>query len=179
MSTTDETVKRAYKTLVDLIPDARHFAAVVLLGDLDSWDGLIVMMGVEAAVDAIIASSEREAAPTGGLWPCTDEWVPDFRATVRGTLITRLEQYMSSKDAPIRCECGKAYEDGEPCHWTGPRSAMVRVEVMPRQHRASHEAAGNRGQYPHNGSLRLLLERSCAERLVEYDPDWARIIGDA
>ncbi|MDP3768085.1 MAG: hypothetical protein Q8S13_08725, partial [Dehalococcoidia bacterium] len=42
---------------------------------------------------------------------------------------------------------------------------------MPREHRASHEAAGasglrGAGVYPHNGAVRLRVERACADRLA-------------
>jgi hypothetical protein len=52
------------------------------------------------------------------------------------------------------------------------------IEYMPAHLRASHEAAGNRGCYPHNGAVRVLVSGP-------VDPtdlsDWARIIreGDA
>ena len=59
----------------------------------------------------------------------------------------------------------------------GPVAETVIVEYMPRQHRASHAAAGNSGIYPHNGAVRLRCERECADRLVEGDDQWARIIG--
>ena len=60
-----------------------------------------------------------------------------------------------------RCECGEI--TGVRCEWVGPSDDMVVVEWMPIYLRASHEAAGGRGVYPHNGAQRLLLEKGCAE----------------
>lgn len=74
----------------------------------------------------------------------------------------------------IQCECGRVM--GEQCAWQGPRSQTVLVEWMPEQYRGSHTAAGNRGVFPANGAERLRLERSCAERLVEADPEWTEIM---
>jgi hypothetical protein len=53
-------------------------------------------------------------------------------------------------------------------------SDLVLVETMPEHLRASHEAAGNHGVYPHNG----------AERIVTYGPaviedQWTRIVKPA
>ena len=75
----------------------------------------------------------------------------------------------------VQCECGEW--SGERCPWSGPVSDTVTVEYMPESLRSSHVAAGNRGVYPHNGSVRIRVERSCAERMVESDGDWARVIG--
>jgi hypothetical protein len=59
---------------------------------------------------------------------------------------------------------------------------MVVVEWMPEYLRASHEAAGNSGWWPHNGAERVAVERSCADLLIEGDGDypgdqWADIVG--
>lgn len=75
----------------------------------------------------------------------------------------------------VRCECGEW--SGQRCEWTGPHKETVLVEWMPVHLRASHRAAGNSGSYPHNGAIRILCERSCAERIVAQDPEWARIVG--
>ena len=58
-------------------------------------------------------------------------------------------------------------------------SALVLLEVMPAQHRASHTAAGNRGSYPANGAERYLVGREAAEALVECDGEWVTIKRDA
>lgn len=73
----------------------------------------------------------------------------------------------------VRCECGEW--SGEACSWEGPRGETVIVEFMPEQHRASHAAAGNRGVYPANGARRIRVERSCADRIMEQDGDWAEV----
>lgn len=74
----------------------------------------------------------------------------------------------------VHCNCGLADNDAA-CAWHGPRSQTVVVEWMPREHRESHEAAGNAGTYPHNGAVRLRCERSCAARLVADSPGWAEV----
>lgn len=58
-----------------------------------------------------------------------------------------------------------------------PEDAVI-VETMPDQHRASHEAAGNWGSYPHNGAVRRVMSRSDAESVCDGD-DYNHIIGDA
>jgi hypothetical protein len=74
-----------------------------------------------------------------------------------------------------RCECGEVL--GESCRWEGPEAEMVTVEYMPEYLRASHIAAGNRGVWPHNGSLRLRCSPECATLICEGEGDWAVIIG--
>lgn len=71
------------------------------------------------------------------------------------------------------CQCGEVY--GAPCEWSGDVADTVLVEVMPEHLRASHEAAGNKGDYPQNGAIRLRVERSCADSLVESEDGWAHI----
>jgi hypothetical protein len=73
-----------------------------------------------------------------------------------------------------QCECGKVM--GEVCSWTGPASDMVIVEYMPEYLRSSHEAAGNKGIHPHNGSARFAASKGCAEFLVEPEDEWASIV---
>ena len=72
--------------------------------------------------------------------------------------------------AQIHCECGEFDGGGEPCDWWGPVAETVVVEFMPESLRASHEAAGNAGIYPHNGAVRIRCERSHADRLAHV---WA------
>lgn len=74
---------------------------------------------------------------------------------------------------PNHCGCGAW--TGEACTWTGPIEEMVVVEYMPEHLRATHEAAGNPGVYPHNGSIRVAVYHGCAEMIVEDDPDWASV----
>lgn len=80
----------------------------------------------------------------------------------------------AQEEALTHCECGDVY--GVPCEWSGDEADTVVVEVMPECFRASHEAAGNSGAYPHNGALRIRVERSCADRLVETEAGWAVIL---
>lgn len=65
----------------------------------------------------------------------------------------------------MRCKCAEV-TGGDACNWSGPMSETVVVEFMPREYRASHEAAGNLGVYPHNGARRVRCEVSCADRLA-------------
>lgn len=65
---------------------------------------------------------------------------------------------------PVHCECGE--RSGERCQWEGPEEQTVMVEYMPDQHRATHDAARNRGIWPHNGARRIRVERVCAARMV-------------
>lgn len=74
-----------------------------------------------------------------------------------------------------RCLCGRA--TGVPCNWVGPLSEMVVVEWMPDYLRASHEAAGSSGCWPHNGAERLAVEESCGRTLCE-DDHWVSIVED-
>lgn len=81
---------------------------------------------------------------------------------------------MKNTPENYQCECGQI--TGVACEWNGPINEMAVVEWMPECIRASHVAAGNRGSYPHNGAWRLTVESSCAERIVESDPEWSTII---
>ena len=77
---------------------------------------------------------------------------------------------MSEHPEHVHCECGEFDGGGGPCDWWGPVVETVVVEFMPEHLRASHEAAGNAGIYPHNGAVRIRCERSCADRLAHV---WA------
>lgn len=68
-----------------------------------------------------------------------------------------------------RCEAGEIGDGWAECQ----RTAATVVEYMPRQHRAAHEAAGNRGSWPDNGSFRVHLCRFCAGAVLETEGDWA------
>lgn len=82
--------------------------------------------------------------------------------------ITRLIR--DAVNEAYRCQCGEA--TGTRCTWIGPRAETVVVEWMPEHLRASHAAARNSGGYPHNGALRLRVERdTCAGLLTESEED--------
>jgi hypothetical protein len=66
-----------------------------------------------------------------------------------------------------QCQCGEADGNGK-CAYRGP---LVTVEYMPMWLRASHEAAGNRGEWPHNGALRLDVAPDCAARISDADDE--------
>ena len=83
----------------------------------------------------------------------------------------------ADKAGTVECQCGKVY--GIACFGTGSPNEMVVVEWMPFYLRASHEAAMNRGVYPHNGAERLVVHEDCADFLVEEDGDWTEIIEEA
>lgn len=74
----------------------------------------------------------------------------------------------------VRCECGEV--TGVACEWSGATAETVVVEWMPEWLRTSHAAAGNAGSWPANGAQRIRCERSCADRIVEDDADWARVV---
>lgn len=63
----------------------------------------------------------------------------------------------------VHCQSGKI--TGARCDAFAPRKELVTVEWMPEHLRASHEAAGNWGSYPHNGAERHLCCSVCAEAI--------------
>lgn len=75
-----------------------------------------------------------------------------------------------------QCNCGEI--TGTPCYWSGPRKDMVIIEYIQDFHRGSYRAAGNRGEYPHNGARRLLVEKWCAKALVFETPEWVSIVSE-
>lgn len=71
--------------------------------------------------------------------------------------------------AAVRCECGEV--TGVPC----VAVAEVELDVMPKHLRESHGAAGNAGEWPANGAMRLRVSAPCAESLIESEgSEWAR-----
>lgn len=110
---------------------------------------------------AVLADDSVEADGTHEYWG-TDEDGHEWRVHLR--------------EDEVRCACGAV--TGVACEWAGPRAETVILEWMPEHLRASHEAAGNRGAYPHNGAERLRVERSCAEAIVEADGEWAEIVAE-
>jgi len=58
----------------------------------------------------------------------------------------------------------------------GTPKRRVKIEWMPVWLRASHEAAGNHGSYPHNGAERLLVDPACAKELIASDPEWVSLV---
>jgi hypothetical protein len=75
--------------------------------------------------------------------------------------------------APVRCECGQW--SGVQCDHVGPADTMVMIEVMPSAWRNSHADAGNGGSWPHNGATRITVTPTCAQWIIETDPQWASI----
>lgn len=76
----------------------------------------------------------------------------------------------------VHCECGQI--TGTRCDWSGPKSETVVIEHMPMHLRASHTAAGNRGQYPSNGAIRIRVNAECGGRLIADDDegDWTTMV---
>ena len=96
----------------------------------------------------------------------------DLDATVAAMLrAIREEVFGMERGSRIRCECGVM--TGRLCDGFGDPAEMVMVEWMPEHFRASHEAAGNAGEWPHNGASRVLCLPSCAEACVG---PWATVV---
>jgi len=74
----------------------------------------------------------------------------------------------------IRCQCGEV--TGTKCTRFRLRIEMLVIEWMPYYLRASHESAGNSGQYPSNGALRLLCAPQCGSMLTESEGQWAHLV---
>jgi hypothetical protein len=89
--------------------------------------------------------------------------------------VTNMGEAMAHAAGHLRCQCGEV--TGTQCDQFRRRSEMLVVEWMPYEHRASHEAAGNRGEYPGNGALRLLCAADCAVLLVQNEEGWAHPVG--
>lgn len=125
--------------------------------------------GTRAQLDEWLDSAEAESWAMGAEnngKDLPDEW---------GGFHTRALAELADAAEKVQCECGTAI--GEPCQWSGPRSEMVLLEWMPEHLRDSHTAAGNHGEYPHNGAVRLRVALSCAEFLEENDSDWTTEVG--
>lgn len=120
----------------------------------------------ESVEDDQLASIRAIVEPLG----CAAEYTGNGNTDARGVSTSDVRVTV----ADIHCDCGEI--TGEPCQWTGPRSDTVLVEYMPEHLRASHKAARNRGTYPANGAIRVRCERSCAERIVADDGEWAEIV---
>ena len=97
---------------------------------------------------------------------------PDADDGDAGELLSHCYAAMPAEKA-VRCECGEV--TGDACAWCGSAADLMTVETMPEHLRASHEAAGNRGTYPHNGAVRLRVSPECAALLVESDGGWTSI----
>ena len=79
------------------------------------------------------------------------------------------------KSNDVACECGEW--SGKRCDWIGPAYDTEIVECMPRQYRASHTTAGNRGTHPQNGAKRIRVYAwECAALMIKVDGDWCSIV---
>lgn len=75
------------------------------------------------------------------------------------------------------CECDGHCECSEECSERCHESAELTIELMPRYLRATHQAAGNMGRYPHNGAVRLQVSEDCATKILVREGDWAFLVG--
>lgn len=85
-----------------------------------------------------------------------------------------LREAAVAEKVPHHCECGRI--TGEYCDWHGPEEDCVTIEWMPPCFRASHEAAGNSGVWPHNGSEQLLVAPTCADMIMESEDGWVSLV---
>jgi hypothetical protein len=103
-----------------------------------------------------------------------DDYPRASEAAIESAAEWMIERAGELADPTVTCSCGET--SGVPCEWSGPESETVLIAWMPNEHRASHTAAGNRGFYPHNGSVRLRVHSDCADRVIEADGGWASIV---
>jgi len=71
-------------------------------------------------------------------------------------------------DEEPQCESGQ---------WSGTQcsdTATTTIEWMPEWWRGTHAAAGSRGRWPVNGSIRSRVCRACADEMREAMGDWAQ-----
>ena len=55
-------------------------------------------------------------------------------------------------------------------------TTTVLIETMPEELRASHRAARNWGEYPHNGAERRRVPLDEAKEIEEADPEYDHIV---
>jgi hypothetical protein len=102
---------------------------------------------------------------------------------VTGEELEELCDYLDDEDEQIRGDayshwCAGTGATEMPRWWSPETKDAVLVETMPEQHRESHRAAGNWGDYPHNGAERRIMHRADAEALCG-DDEYNRILRDA
>lgn len=109
-------------------------------------------------------------------WESVVEEVAEIveEAEVSGTADYARDRAERYRETHIHCQCGRVTDVR--CDWVGDPDETVLVEWMPRDLRASHEAAGNRGTWPANGAERLRVQWECADRIVEGEDGWAEIV---
>ena len=115
---------------------------------------------------------------TSGCSPRTRVYGPDplqedkIREKVDAIANQAWEEWCENLPERVRCACGQI--TGEQCETFAPPDELVTIEWMPDHLRASHEAAHNRGTYPHNGAERFKVTRECATNVT--DDDWCFIV---
>lgn len=55
-------------------------------------------------------------------------------------------------------------------------TSIAIIEVMPDHLRASHQAAGNWGQYPHNGAERMVIDAEDVGDYVSDDDEYDHVV---
>lgn len=157
----EELVLYAEQRPDDEVPDdqrSRTVEPTAIVVDLDAPSGPRVTYGAQDE-----ATVEIEV-PHG--------WVVDWSNAVN---LAPSGHHRIAYAAPLvqGCECGVVM--GYTCVALGP---FVTLEWMPLHLRASHDAAGNRGVFPHNGADRLRVTAECAQAIIE-DKDhagWATLV---
>jgi hypothetical protein len=72
----------------------------------------------------------------------------------------------------VHCQCGE-WDGQDACWWEGPVEDTVLVQYVPGQYRGTARAAWTtRGM-----TSTIRVERSCAQRMLEFDPEWCWIVG--
>ena len=95
-------------------------------------------------------------------------------------------QLVYDRDTALTDDAVSIWKDGDDVVLVGDANGLwgVRVkptgknlvEYMPIAHRASHEAANNRGSYPANGAVRVLVDIG---EEVEDDDGWSFVVREA
>lgn len=128
----------------------------------------------QARTESLVSSLEDDYQDEDALRAAIDAALDADEDATEDDVRARLDADADAdEDEDVVCECGDWC--GEACAWTGPQADTVLVEYMPEQHRASHEAAGNRGSYPSNGAQRIRVSRECAAHMVRHDGEWCEI----
>lgn len=123
------------------------------------------------------ASSWLSRESKGGAYLDQAAWVLGLLAGLGWRLVLRPEpdgvrlEVEGMPPVEVPCACGRI--TGQGCDWRGPASEAVVVEWMPLYLRATHEAAGGAGVWPHDGSKRLSCSVDCAEGLLD---DWTEAV---
>lgn len=185
----DALVPRALHAVVPALVQARD----ELRGDLQDWlatakNGDITdsTSRAEKQVPPLTRRTTRSRLLSSASSPAGDS-SSDYRAHENSACDPKYHAYskpMTNTNPAIAttatalrcaaCECGEW--SGDRCGAVAGPDAMVTVEWMPEDLRASHTAAGNIGTYPHNGASRSLVTQSCSEQMLADDGEWCSVV---